>query len=232
MPSNALLTVAYIMLARSRGCKVCSFVSQCHLPELLPETKHIWCASLSFDIARPMYARSKEYKVALRWLSWLLTERRDDPGLWSIVGYVQLMLGDISVADRTFHKAAELLSAAQTPQQNKRNQAIVRRHQGLLLFARNDFAGQSHCLLHSESLPWSVFAHTDAYPAHLGLLLGFLTPCVEFAVMCFLLSCPSRLADVALSTLSYAAASLYLVYSGTSCHGLTIRLAVMSQSSV
>ncbi|KAL3133961.1 hypothetical protein ABBQ32_008408 [Trebouxia sp. C0010 RCD-2024] len=87
------------------------------------------------------HVRSKEYKVALRWLSWLLTERRDDPGLWSVVGYVQLMLGDIAVADRTFHKAAELLSAAQTPEQKQRNQAIVRRHQGLLLFARNDFAG-------------------------------------------------------------------------------------------
>ena len=87
--------------------------------------------------------RSKEYKVALRWLSWLLTERRDDPGLWSTVGYVQLMLGDISAADRTFHKASELLSGARTPDQQRRNQAIVRRHQGLLLFARNDFAGQS-----------------------------------------------------------------------------------------
>lgn len=89
--------------------------------------------------------RSKEYKVALRWLSWLLTERRDDPGLWSTVGYVQLMLGDISAADRTFHKAAELLTAARMPEQQRRNQAIVRRHQGLLLFARNDFAGQSGC---------------------------------------------------------------------------------------
>lgn len=95
--------------------------------------------------------RSKEYKVALRWLSWLLTERRDDPGLWSVVGYVQLMLGDIAVADRTFHKAAELLSAAQTPEQKQRNQAIVRRHQGLLLFARNDFAGAA-CLLHLQAL--------------------------------------------------------------------------------
>ena len=85
--------------------------------------------------------RSKEYKIALRWLSWLLTERREDPGLWSVVGYVQLMLGDISAADRTFHKAAELLSGARTPDQQRRNQAVVRRHQGLLLFARNDFAG-------------------------------------------------------------------------------------------
>ncbi|KAL3133962.1 hypothetical protein ABBQ32_008408 [Trebouxia sp. C0010 RCD-2024] len=97
------------------------------------------------------HVRSKEYKVALRWLSWLLTERRDDPGLWSVVGYVQLMLGDIAVADRTFHKAAELLSAAQTPEQKQRNQAIVRRHQGLLLFARNDFAGAA-CVLHLQAL--------------------------------------------------------------------------------
>ena len=134
-----------------------------------------------------MYVRSKEYKVALRWLSWLLMERRDDPGLWSIIGYVQLMLGDISVADTTFHRAAELLSAAQTPQQKLRNQSIVRRHQGLLLFARNDFAGQSDCLLHSEALERSVVADTDACPAHLELLLGFVKPYVQFAIMCFFL---------------------------------------------
>lgn len=119
MPSLFLFT--WLTHARSSECKVCNAAFELGLAD----------------------ARSKEYKVALRWLSWLLTERRDDPGLWSIVGYVQLMLGDISVADRTFHKAAELLSGAQTPQQLQRNQAIVRRHQGLLLFARNDFAGES-----------------------------------------------------------------------------------------
>ena len=86
--------------------------------------------------------RSKEYKVALRWLSWLLIERREDPGLWSVVGYVQLMLGDITAADRTFHKAAELLGSARSPEQQRQAQAIKRRHQGLLLFARNDFAGE------------------------------------------------------------------------------------------
>ena len=91
--------------------------------------------------------RSKEYKIALRWLSWLLTDRREDPGLRSVVGYVQLMLGDISAADRTFHKAAELLSGARTPDQQRRNQALVRRHQGLLLFARNDFAGWLNMIL-------------------------------------------------------------------------------------
>ncbi|KAL0045571.1 hypothetical protein WJX82_010333 [Trebouxia sp. C0006] len=87
------------------------------------------------------HVRSKEYKVALRWLSWLLIERREDPGLWSVVGYVQLMLGDITAADRTFHKAAELLGSARSPEQQRQAQAIKRRHQGLLLFARNDFAG-------------------------------------------------------------------------------------------
>ncbi len=80
--------------------------------------------------------------MALRWLSWLLIERRDDPGLWSVVGYVQLMLGDITAADRTFHKAAELLGSARSPDQQRQAQAIIRRHQGLLLFARNDFAGE------------------------------------------------------------------------------------------
>ena len=69
-------------------------------------------------------------------------ERRDDPGLWSVVGYVQLTLGDIAAADRTFHKAAELFSRARSPDQQQQAQAIIRRHQGLLLFARNDFAGQ------------------------------------------------------------------------------------------
>ncbi|KAL0034106.1 hypothetical protein WJX79_009156 [Trebouxia sp. C0005] len=87
------------------------------------------------------HVRSKEYKVALRWLSWLLTERRDDPGLWSVVGYVQLMLGDIAAADRTFQKAAELLASTRSPDQQRQAQALIRRHQGLLLFARNDFAG-------------------------------------------------------------------------------------------
>lgn len=87
------------------------------------------------------HVRSKEYKVALRWLSWLLIERRDDPGLWSVVGYVQLMLGDIAAADRTFQKAAELLASARSPDQQRQAQAIIQRHQGLLLFARNDFGG-------------------------------------------------------------------------------------------
>lgn len=87
------------------------------------------------------HVRNKEYKSALRWISWLLRERREDPGLWSVAGYVQLMLGDIAAADRTFHKAAELFSRASSPDQQRQAQAIMRRHQGLLLFARNDFAG-------------------------------------------------------------------------------------------
>ena len=172
----------------------------------MPRAKSTKSAALSCNISRLMYVRSKEYKVALRWLSWLLTERRDDPGLWSIVGYVQLMLGDISVADRTFHKAAELLSAAQTPQQKQRNQAIVRRHQGLLLFARNDFAGQSECLLHLEALQWSVVADTNAYPARTGLLLGPFTLLYSLGrIMCFFLSFPTCPAAVALSSLRVAA---------------------------
>ncbi len=52
------------------------------------------------------------------------------------------MLGDIIAADRTFHKAAELFSSTNSPEQQRKAQAIMRRHQGLLLFARNDFAGQ------------------------------------------------------------------------------------------
>ena len=71
-----------------------------------------------------------------------MRERREDPGLWSVAGYVQLMLGHIPAADRTFHKAAELYSRAPSPDQQRKAQAIARRHQGLLLFARNDFAGQ------------------------------------------------------------------------------------------
>ena len=62
--------------------------------------------------------------------------------MWSIVGYVQLMLGDISAADRTFHKVSDLLSTEQSnPDQLRRARAVIHRHQGLLLFARNDFAG-------------------------------------------------------------------------------------------
>ena len=64
------------------------------------------------------------------------------------------MLGDITAADRTFHKAAELLGSARSPDQQRQAQAMIRRHQGLLLFARNDFAGEvvtscdmSSCLL-------------------------------------------------------------------------------------
>lgn len=85
--------------------------------------------------------RSKEYKTALRWLSWLLTERGDDPHIWSVVGYVQLMLGDINAADRTFQKAARSMSAVQSPQQQRQAQALRHQHQGLLLFARSDFPG-------------------------------------------------------------------------------------------
>ncbi len=59
-----------------------------------------------------------------------------------MVGYVQLMLGDIAAADRTFQKAAELLANARNPDQQRQAQAMMRRHQGLLLFARNDFAGE------------------------------------------------------------------------------------------
>ena len=132
---------------------------------LLQIHRHPSAGFASLSVAWLICVRSKEYKVALRWLSWLLTERRDDPGLWSIVGYVQLMLGDISVADRTFHKAAELLSAAQTVEQKQRNQAIVRRHQGLLLFARNDFAGQSHCSLCLQRWQWILHVIADACPA-------------------------------------------------------------------
>lgn len=64
------------------------------------------------------------------------------------------MLGDIAAADRTFQKAAELLASARSPDQQRQAQAIIQRHQGLLLFARNDFGGElvasrdmSSCLL-------------------------------------------------------------------------------------
>ena len=88
-----------------------------------------------------MRPRSKEYKIALRWLSWLLKQRGNDPDVWSAVGYVQLMLGDINAADRTFRKVAEVMSNAQGPKQQQQLQALVHQHQGLLLFARNDFPG-------------------------------------------------------------------------------------------
>lgn len=106
--------------------------------------------------------RSKEYKVALRWLSWLLIERRDDPGLWSVVGYVQLMLGDNTAADRTFHKAAELFGIARSPDQQRQAQAIIRRHQGLLMFARNDFAGE-------VVTSWEVTSRLLVCSLHLGV---------------------------------------------------------------
>ena len=181
--------------ARGMGLLLKSLPKESQCPEspsrrrlglCMPRAKNTSWVALSCNIAWLMYVRSKEYKVALRWLSWLLTERRGDPGLWSIVGYVQLMLGDISVADRTLHKAAELLSAAQTPQQKQANQAIVRQHQGLLLFARNDFAGPSDCLLHL-ALKWSVV--TNACPARTGVLLcPCMKPYIQFAKHHVLLS--------------------------------------------
>ena len=87
--------------------------------------------------------RRKEYKVALQWLSWLLKERGDDAAVWSVVGYIQLMLGDITAADRTLQKAAKLMSSAQAPEQQRQAQALVHHRQGLLLFARNDFVGEA-----------------------------------------------------------------------------------------
>jgi len=81
-----------------------------------------------------------------------------------VVGYVQLMLGDIAAADRTFHKAAELLASARSLDQQRQAQALIRRHQGLLLFARNDFAGEviTSCDMSSCLLVFSL---------HLGLIV-------------------------------------------------------------
>ena len=64
------------------------------------------------------------------------------------------MLGDINAADRTFQKAAKLMSGVQDPKQQRQAQAAIHQHQGLLLFARNDFPGEQSAFI-SNNAPLS-----------------------------------------------------------------------------
>ena len=84
--------------------------------------------------------RAADWKAALSWLRWLLEKFGPDPLLLSRIGYVQLALGHLPAAEATFARAAAI---AATPAYgtDKVVQAAVRRNQGLLLTANQDYKG-------------------------------------------------------------------------------------------
>ena len=53
-----------------------------------------------------MLGRAKEFAAALEWLGWGLDRLPEDPQLQARVGYVQLSLGDIAAAAKTFQVLA------------------------------------------------------------------------------------------------------------------------------
>ena len=84
--------------------------------------------------------RAADWKAALSWLRWLLDKLGPDPLLLSRIGYVQLAMGHIPAAEVTFARTAAI---AATPAYgtDKMVQAAVRRNQGLLLAANQDYKG-------------------------------------------------------------------------------------------
>ena len=85
--------------------------------------------------------RSRDYVVALRWLAWLLERRKGDVQLLSKIGYVQLVLGDLRAAAASFQDVIKAVAAA-GPEATPANRRLVRRNQGLLLFAEQDYKGR------------------------------------------------------------------------------------------
>ncbi|KAK9868400.1 hypothetical protein WJX84_009501 [Apatococcus fuscideae] len=84
--------------------------------------------------------RAADWKAALSWLRWLLQCMGPDPLLLSRIGYVQLALGHLPAAEATFARAAAA-AAAPAYGTDKAVQAAVRRNQGLLLTANQDYKG-------------------------------------------------------------------------------------------
>ena len=91
-------------------------------------------------ILSPLH-RAADWKAALSWLRWLLDKFGPDPLLLSRIGYVQLALGHVPAAEATFARTAAI---AATPAYgtDKTVQAAVRRKQGLLLAANQDYKGE------------------------------------------------------------------------------------------
>ncbi|BDA49206.1 Trafficking protein particle complex subunit 12 [Coccomyxa sp. Obi] len=86
------------------------------------------------------HTRAREYVVALRWLGWLLDRRKGDVQLLSKIGYVQLVLGDLRAAAASFQDVIRAVAAA-GPLATPADRRLVRRNQGLLLFAEQDYKG-------------------------------------------------------------------------------------------
>ena len=78
--------------------------------------------------------------VALRWLGWLLERRKGDLQLLSRIGYVQLVLGDLRAAAASFQDVIKAVAAA-GPAAKPADRRLLRRNQGLLLFAEQDYKG-------------------------------------------------------------------------------------------
>ncbi|KAK9844624.1 hypothetical protein WJX74_004886 [Apatococcus lobatus] len=100
-----------------------------------------------------LHLRAADWKAALSWLRWLLQRQGQDPLLLSRIGYVQLALGHVGAAEATFARAAAI---AATPAYgtDKEVQAAVRRNQGLLLTANQDYKGAAvefEAILHRQS---------------------------------------------------------------------------------
>jgi predicted Zn-dependent protease len=77
------------------------------------------------------HLKAKQHAPALQWLRILERRRRGDPQVLSMVGYVQMMVGDLAAAEEMFHRVA----AQGTP----RAEALTGRNRSLLLFARRKF---------------------------------------------------------------------------------------------
>lgn len=78
--------------------------------------------------------------MALRWLGWLLERRKGDLQLLSRIGYVQLVLGDLRAAAASFQDVIKAVAAA-GPAAKATDRRLLRRNQGLLLFAEQDYKG-------------------------------------------------------------------------------------------
>jgi len=77
------------------------------------------------------HLRAKQYLPALQWLRIIERRRRDDPKLISMVGYVQMMMGDLVAAEATFVIVSQMARSD--------SDLHTRHNRGLLLFARRKY---------------------------------------------------------------------------------------------
>ncbi len=105
--------------------------------------------------------------MALRWLAWLLDRRKGDVELLSRTGYVQLVLGDLRAAAASFQDVIAAVAAA-GPAATPADRRLLRRNQGLLLFAEQDYKGA-----HLFSFP-GIFGEHVAF-CHRGNHMAFST---------------------------------------------------------